>query len=286
VPGSSERKLEKAAGVPADELVLDLEDAVAVDAKEVARAAVAAALTVGALSGHALAVRVNARGTPWFAEDLMMLGGVERRPLSVVIPKVEAATDLAAATELLEEAEAGVAGQPVRLQALIETAAGVARVDEIAASSERLDALVLGYADLATSLGRAHAAARDPGKWIAVQDAILIAARSNDLQAIDGPWLGIAVDDPFLSAARHARDLGFDGKWAIHPAQVEALNELFTPSEKEVTWARDVLAALDGARRAGEGAMALDGEMLDEALAAAAVRVLARAEGVGRPALR
>jgi citrate lyase subunit beta / citryl-CoA lyase len=107
---------------------------------------------------------------------------------------------------------------------------------------------------------------------------VLVAARAHGLQAIDGPYLGIAVDDAFTAAASRARDLGFDGKWAIHPSQVAALNELFTPSDEEITRARAVVEALDRAEReSGQGAVALDGEMLDEAVRVAALRVLARA---------
>jgi citrate lyase subunit beta/citryl-CoA lyase len=160
---------------------------------------------------------------------------------------------------------------------LIETAAGLGRVYEIAGSSERVDALILGYADLAASLGRAQAVAGDPDTWRPAQEAILVAARAHGVQAIDGPYLGIPVDEGFRTAAVRARDLGFDGKWAIHPSQVPALNELFTPSAEEVERARAIIAALDRAEReAGQGAVALDGEMLDEAIRVAALRVLAR----------
>jgi citrate lyase subunit beta/citryl-CoA lyase len=112
---------------------------------------------------------------------------------------------------------------------------------------------------------------------LAVQDAVLIAARANGVRVIDGPWLSTAVDAQFEAAVEHARDLGFDGKWAIHPDQVPVLNDLFTPSAAEVERARAVLAALEQAEREGSGAVAMDGEMLDEAIAAAARRLLARA---------
>jgi citrate lyase subunit beta/citryl-CoA lyase len=179
-------------------------------------------------------------------------------------------------------AGAGSTGAPMRVQALIETAAGVARLDEIAGASERLDTLILGYADLSASLGRAAGAGAELDSWRAIQDAVLVAARTHDVLAIDGPYLGIAVDEGFTAAAVRARDMGFDGKWAIHPAQVAALNELFTPSDEEVSHARAVVAALEEAERAGgAGAVALDGQMLDEAVRVAALRVLARAGALG-----
>lgn len=282
VPGSSPRMLQKAAGIAADEIVFDLEDGVIPAAKEPAREAVLTRL-VDWRSASA-AVRVNAARTPWCHGDLAALAGAAGSLGSIVLPKVESTGDLDFACRLLAGAEVAAGGRdrPLGIQALIETAAGLARVEEIAAAGEgRLQALILGYADLAASLGRSRAAAGDLRRgWLAAQDRVLTAARANGLQAIDGPFLGVAPDEPFLASARHARELGFDGKWAIHPAQVEALNKEFTPDADEAEHARAVLAALaQGETEAGIGAVALDGEMLDEALAAAARRVLARADG-------
>jgi citrate lyase subunit beta / citryl-CoA lyase len=277
VPASSERKLEKAASLGADEIVIDLEDGVAIGAKDEARGAAAA--TLSAWKGATVSVRVNAPRSAWCHLDVAAVAAA-RAADAIVLPKVESAGDVAFAERLLDGAEAA-AGRttPLRVQALIETAAGLARVGEIAAASPRLDALILGYADLAASLGRTAAGARDLDGWRAAQDAVLVAARANGLQAIDGPYLGITVDDAFTAAATRARDLGFDGKWAIHPAQVAALNELFTPSAEEVERARAVVDALERAERdSGQGAVALDGEMLDEAVRVAALRVLARQE--------
>jgi citrate lyase subunit beta/citryl-CoA lyase len=270
--------LAKAPSVGADELVLDLEDAVAAAAKDEARARVVDALASGAFGGATVSVRVNASRTPWCHSDLIALAGAEQAA-AVVVPKVEAPADLMFVDRLLDGAEAAAGRErPLRVQALIETASGVARAPEIAAASPRLDSLILGYADLAVSLGRTRAAAADPGSWRAVQDAVLVAARHCGLQAIDGPYLGTAADAAFRAAATDARDLGFDGKWAIHPSQVAELNAIFTPTDEELERARKVIAALDHAEaHGGHGAVALDGEMLDEALRAAAQRVLARA---------
>ncbi|MBA3748433.1 MAG: CoA ester lyase, partial [Solirubrobacterales bacterium] len=164
----------------------------------------------------------------------------------------------------------------------IETAAGVSRVQEIAGASPRLDGLILGYADLSASLGRAAGAGAELDSWRAIQDQILLAARTHDVVAIDGPYLGVAVDDAFTAAAERARDMGFDGKWAIHPAQVAALNAIFTPTHEEIEHAQAVIDALDEAERSGgAGAVALDGQMLDEAVRVAALRVLARADAAG-----
>jgi citrate lyase subunit beta/citryl-CoA lyase len=282
VPGSSERKLAgAAAGLGADEIVIDLEDAVAAPAKDDARAATVAALA--GWSGGVVSVRVNAARSPWCHLDVAALARPADVPASIVVPKVEGAGDLAFFDRLLDGVEAASGRRrPVRLQALIETAAGLERVSEIAGASQRLDALILGYADLAASLGRAPGAARDLEVWRPAQEAVLVAARAHGLQAIDGPYLGVEVDESFRAAAARARELGFDGKWAIHPAQVAALNELFTPTVEEIQRAEAIVAALERAeRKSGQGAVAVDGQMLDEALRAAALRILARASQRG-----
>ena len=146
---------------------------------------------------------------------------------------------------------------------------------EIASASTRLSALVIGYADLGAALGRA--ADCPPQQWAGVQDLVLAAGRHAGLRVVDGPAFGLRVDDEFRAAVRHARQVGFDGKWVIHPSQIDAVTAEFTPSEIEIAHARAVLRALDDASRDGRGAVALDGKMLDEAIAVAARRTLARA---------
>lgn len=271
--------LAKAPGLPADELVVDLEDAVAASMKDSARERVVAALASVEWADATVSVRVNAPRTPWCGRDIAALAALAQQPAAIVVPKVESAGDLAFVERLLDGAEtASGRARPVRVQALIETAPGLARVQEIAGASSRLDALVLGYADLAVSLGRTAAGAADLDGWRTAQELLLLAARAHGLQAIDGPYLGIEVDAAFGAAVARARELGFDGKWAIHPSQLPALNEAFTPSEEEVTRAREVIAVLARAEReAGAGAVALDGQMLDEAMRLAALRTLARA---------
>jgi citrate lyase subunit beta/citryl-CoA lyase len=276
VPGSSERMLAKAPALDADELILDLEDAVAREAKDDARALVVDVLSDGRFDGRRVGVRVNAPGTPWCHADVLAL--VDAPALSsLVLPKVESAGDLAFIDRLLDGAERA-AGRPapLRIQALIETAAGLAALREIAAASPRLEALILGYADLAGSLGRTVAGGGDLDGWRPAQEAVLTAARANGLQAIDGPFLGVEVDVAFLAWARRAADAGFDGKWAIHPRQLAELNRVFTPSAEELARARAIVRALEQAGE-GRGAVALDGQMLDEALRVAALRTLARA---------
>jgi citrate lyase subunit beta/citryl-CoA lyase len=270
VPGVDERKITKAAGLAVDEIVLDLEDSVPPAGKAEARATVRAALS--GLGAARVAVRVNAVGTPWCHQDIIMCAEGPL-PHTIIVPKVESAHDLAFVDRLLDGAEAAAGrGTRVGVQALIENAQGLARLDEIAAASPRLEALILGYADLAASLGRAQTSS-----WLSIQDRVLVAARANGVQAIDGPYLGVADDEDFRAHVRAARDLGFDGKWVIHPRQIAAVQEAFTPSADEVRRAREVLAALDAAARRGAGAVELNGQMLDEALAVSARRVLDKA---------
>lgn len=280
VPGSAPAKIAKAARLDADEVIVDLEDAVVASAKEMARASVVEALTTLDWAAATVSVRVNAPRTPWCHADLAAVATAPGPVRSIVLPKVESAGDLAFAERLLHGVEAAVEREgrwALRVQALIERAAGVGCVQEIAAASPRLDTLVVGYADLATSLGRTATGAADLASWDPIREAVLLAARANGLQAIDGPWLGLRPDTTFHMAARRARDQGFDGKWAIHPAQLAPLTELFTPSDAEVTRAQAVIDALAAAEHDGVGAVALDGQMLDELLRLAALRLLARA---------
>jgi citrate lyase subunit beta / citryl-CoA lyase len=276
VPAAPAAKLAKGATLAADEVVIDLEDAVVPAVKDEARGAVADALA-GEWVAESVAVRVNAIGSPWCHLDLASLAASSRHALTVVLPKVEHPGDLAFADRLLDGAEAAAGrSTPVRLLALIETAAGLAAAAEIARASERLDGLILGYADLAASLGRTGAQ-----DWRYAQETVLVAARAAGIQAIDGPYLGTRDDDAFRADVTLARTLGFDGKWAIHPAQLDALRDAFTPTDDEIADAREVLAALDRAAAGGAGAVADGDRMLDEALALSARRVLARA-GAGR----
>jgi citrate lyase subunit beta/citryl-CoA lyase len=275
VPAAPASKLAKGATLVADEVVLDLEDAVVPAVKDDARAAVGRALG-GEWAAPSVAVRVNAIGSPWCHLDLAALAASGRAALTAVLPKVEHPHDLAFADRLLEGAEAAAdRRRPVRLLALIETAAGLSAAGEIARASARLDGLILGYADLAASLGRPGGSG--PQDWRFAQDALLVAARAAGIQAIDGPHLGVRDDDAFRAAVAHARSLGFDGKWAIHPAQLEALRDAFTPTDDEVAEARATLEALEEAAAGGSGAVAAGDRMLDEALALSARRVLARA---------
>ncbi len=273
VPGSSEKMLAKAGKLHADEVVIDLEDSVAPGAKAEARELVCRVLAEGRPGPSLVAVRVNALDSPWYGDDVDAL--VERAGPAVdslVVPKVERAEDVLEVGRMLDER-----GASMGIQALVETAAGLLRVGEIATASQRVDTLILGYADLAASLRRANPE-QACERWLYAQEAVLVAARAAGVEAIDGPFLAIADEEGLRRWAEHVRDLGYDGKWAIHPSQLALINQTFTPSDDELDRARDILAALAQAESdAARGAVQLDGKMIDEASRKQAERVVARA---------
>jgi citrate lyase subunit beta / citryl-CoA lyase len=273
VPGSSERMLAKAGSLPADEIVIDLEDSVTAAAKAEARDLVCRVLAEGRLGGGLLAVRVNAIDSAWWRDDVAALADRAGSAVdSLVVPKVERAEDVLEVERALERH-----GASMGIQALVETAVGLMRLSEIATASPRLGSLILGYADLAASLGRADPEAA-PERWLYAQDALLVAARAAGIEAIDGPYLALADEPGLRGWAEHVRDLGYDGKWAIHPSQLATINDTFTPGRDEVQRAKAILAALSRAESAGEGGAAqLDGKMIDEASRKQAEKVVARA---------
>jgi citrate lyase beta subunit/acyl dehydratase len=267
VPGHAVRMHEKALAVRADEVVFDLEDAVAPTAKQEAREAIARTLERSEWMERSVAVRVNAPGSSELAADLELVREVcASRCLTVVVPKVDGPDVLVGIAALL--------GDAVGLQGLVETPEGIEAVAAIAGSTPQLEALILGYADLATALGR-RGAERDIERWLYYQEAVLSAARGAGLRAIDGPFLRLGEPLSLARAARAARELGFDGKWAIHPEQVETLNRAFAATEREVRWARAVTDALAASAGSGDAAVRVDGAMVDEAMRAQAHRLLA-----------
>lgn len=283
VPGSSAKMLDKARGLGTDEIVIDLEDAVAPAAKDEARATVAAALLDGNWEADTVTVRVNATTSEWCEPDILELVGREDSSLDcLVVPKVEGAADLELIDRLAAQAEDTNGVHHVGVQALIETALGLRRVYEIAESGGRLEALIIGFADLAASLGRSEGTDYPGDRWHWVRETVLVAARASGLQAIDGPHLRIEDLDGLREEALRARALGFDGKWALHPTQVDPLNEIFGPSPEELERAKAILAALEaGEQGEGRGAVMLEGEMIDEASRKLAAQVVARGEAAG-----
>lgn len=274
VPAGDARKLAKALVAGADEVVIDLEDAVAYDDKDRARADLSAFDWTSVDPRVALSVRVNAPGSPWCHRDLEAVAAIDAIG-SVVVPKVESRADVGFVERLLTglEGERGRTG-PLAVQALVETAPGVLALGDIVSDVQRLTSVIVGYADLAASLGRSRTA--PTASWAGVRDAIVLHARSAGVAAVDGPFLGVADDEAFRSDVANAAVLGFDAKWVIHPRQVAAVNEAFTPSGAAVDHAERVLAALAAAATEGRGAGVVDGALVDEAMARDARRILGR----------
>jgi citrate lyase subunit beta/citryl-CoA lyase len=250
--------LAKAPSLPADEVIVDLEDAVAAEGKEQARSLAVAALRRGSL-GRTTALRVNGRSTPWWEDDLR--AAAEARPDVVVLPKVESQEDVSAAAELLP---AGTG-----LEAQIETARGLVEAERIAAAGHGLEALVLGPADLAASLG-VPVLTIGAGVSDHALAVVVTAARASGLQALDGPHARLGDDLGLVLSARRALAHGYDGKWVIHPGQIEPVNRIFTPSPAELDRARRLLDAARGAAR-------YEGELVDEASRRLAESLLRRA---------
>jgi citrate lyase subunit beta / citryl-CoA lyase len=292
VPGSSPRFIAKAQGLDADEVFLDLEDAVAPAAKPAARRAVAQALRDGGWGGRVMAVRINDATTAWAYRDVVDVVEQAGPHLdAIVLPKVTGPGHVVWLDLLLGQIEQAI-GYPagaIGIEAQIEDARGLAAVDAIAAASPRLAALVFGPADFMASLGmRSLDIGAQPAGY-AGGDAfhypllrLLVAARAHGLQAIDGPYAAIADTEGLARAATSVAALGFDGKWVLHPGQVGPVNEAFSPSQQDYDRAERILAAY--AHHTGEqqrGAALLDGQMIDEASRKLALVTAARGRAAG-----
>jgi citrate lyase subunit beta/citryl-CoA lyase len=268
MPGSNARALEKARTLPADALILDLEDAVAPEAKAAARARVLDAVRAGGYGPREVIVRVNAPGTPWAAEDL---AAVAHAPVdAVLLPKVESAETVTAALATLGPAPA--------VWCMLETPRGILNAASIAGAGPRVGALVMGTSDLTKDL---HARpTRDRLPLLTSLQICVLAARAAGIAALDGVHLDLDDDAGFAAACRQAADLGFDGKTLIHPRQVAAANEAFAPTAREIDWARRVIAAHALASAAGHGVVVLDGRLVENLHVGDARRVLALAEAI------
>jgi citrate lyase subunit beta/citryl-CoA lyase len=293
VPASSERFLAKARDLPADEVMLDLEDSVAPAVKDTARGLAVAALKAGGWSGRLIAVRINGAITPWAYKDIIAV--VEGAPGvvdSVVLPKVTSPAQVGWLDLLLGQVEqaAGVPAGRTRIEAQIEDAAGLAAAEAIAAASPRLISLVFGPADFMASVGmrsltvggQPEGYAFDAHHYALMR--LLVAARAAGLQAIDGPYARIHDTDGLRAAAAGVAALGYDGKWVLHPAQVDVVNEIFTPSAAEYARAVRILDAYERATSVNAaGAVMLDDEMIDEASRKMALMIAAKGEAAGLP---
>jgi citrate lyase subunit beta / citryl-CoA lyase len=296
VPGSSGRFIGKARGLGCDEVFLDLEDAVAPAAKAAARGNVIEALSSGDWGGKLRAVRVNSVRTPWAYRDVIdVVEGAAANLDAIILPKVTGPGDVTWLDLLLTQLEAAL-GQPagrIGIEAQIEDASGLAAVDAIAAASGRLEALVFGPADFMASLGmRSLEVGAQPAGYRA--DAfhypllrILVAARSQGLMAIDGPHARIGDLAGLGRVAASAAALGYDGKWVVHPSQIDTVNAAFTPAADEYERAELILEACEHYAAAEQrGAAMLDGEMIDEATRKLALAAAVKGRAAALPRTR
>jgi citrate lyase subunit beta/citryl-CoA lyase len=271
MPSSNERALEKAKSIPCDGLILDLEDAVAPDAKPAARAAACAAAASGDYGRRTLTIRVNGLGTEWHDDDLA--AAAQAGPAGIVVPKVNSADEVRGLVAALEKA-----GAPdhTRLWAMVETPEAIFNVRELAAASDRLAVLVMGTNDLVKELYAEHVPGRAP--LLTALSLSVLAARAAGVQVLDGVYNDVKDADGFLAECRQGREMGFDGKTLIHPGQVEGANTAFAPSEQAVADARGLIEAWEAGK--GAGVVTYNGRMVENLHVESARRTLAIDEAV------
>src|SRR5512147_1700440 len=273
MPGSNARALEKAKSIPADALILDLEDAVAPDAKSPARAQVCQAVKDGGYGMRELIVRVNGLATPWGYDDIVQASrcGAD----AILLPKVESADAIRHLEAIMR---ANGAPDEMAIWAMMETPRSVLASEQIAASTPRMQCLVMGTSDLAKELDCAHTRERLP--FITSLGLCLLAARAYGLAILDGVYLDLKDDAGFEFACQQGAEMGFDGKTLIHPNQVAKCNEVFTPRPEDVEWSRKIIAAHSAAAARGEGVAVVDGKLIENLHVESATRLVKMAEAI------
>ena len=269
MPGSNARAMEKARTLPADALILDLEDAVAPDAKDIARRQVSEAVKARGFGKREIVIRINALSTAWGADDLA--SAADAGPDAILVPKVSHARDLA-------DIEARLGNARVALWAMVETPLAILKIGEIAGAGGRLACFVMGTNDLVKEFRGAHTP--DRVNLSAALGLSVAAARAFGLSAIDGVYNDINDSDGFYSICRQGRAFGFDGKTLIHPSQVDACNQVFAPSVEEIESARKIIAAFEKPENKGKGAISLDGRMVELLHAEIARNTVALADAI------
>lgn len=271
MPSSNERALEKAKTIACDGLILDLEDAVAPDAKASAREAAAAAAASGDYGRRTVTIRVNGIGTEWHDDDIVAAS--QAGPAAIVVPKVGSAAEVHGLVDAMEKA-----GAPdhTRLWAMVETPVAILDALAIARSSERLGAFVLGTNDLVKELYAEHVPGRAP--ILPSLHTALLAGRAAGIAVIDGVYNDVKDTDGFLAECEQGRRMGFDGKTLIHPGQVEGANAAFAPSERAVADAEGLIAAFEEGK--GAGVVTYDGRMVEALHVESARRTLAIHEAI------
>lgn len=277
VPASKRKMAEKGPSSGADLFFLDLEDAVAPNEKAAARENVVRAIRELDWQGRPKFYRMNSLETPYWYRDVIEVVEEAGEGLDLIlVPKVERPEDLHALDVLLRSVElnAGLEPGEVKLEAQIETALGLTNIDAIARSTNRLEALVFGPGDYAASVRMPQTSIGTMDEWDEAYPGhrfhyamhrIVVAARAADLRAIDGPVADYRDEEGLRKSCLVARSLGFDGKWCIHPGQVEIVNEVFSPTEREIEWAEKIVSAYEEANAAGSGSISVDGQMIDAA---------------------
>ena len=273
MPGSNVRALEKAKGLGADGLILDLEDAVAPDAKAVAREQVCAAAASGEYGNREIAVRVNGLDTDWGEEDIA--AAAKAGPDAILVPKISNAAMIAKAVELIEKHGAS---DKTKLWAMMETPEALLRADSVAGADPRLTVLVMGTNDIAKELHCASVPGRMP--LMTSLQLCVLAARMHGKVIIDGVYNDIKNDDGFRAECEQGRDLGFDGKTLIHPSQLAPCNEVYSPSDQELERARKIIAAFEEARKEGKAVVTVDGRMIESLHVENAQRIVGMAEAI------
>ncbi len=274
MPAANPRALAKAKGLAADGFIFDLEDAVAPDAKPLARDQAVAAVKGGGYDRRLLIIRANGLDTPWGEADIAAAAAAG--PDAILLPKVETAAAVEAALALIDRHAVGAA--PPALWCMMETPRGILHAEEIAFASPRVACLVMGTSDLTKDLRARHVPGRLP--MLAALSQCLLAARAAGLVILDGVHLDLADEDGFAAACRQGLELGFDGKTLIHPKQIAACNAIFAPSASEVADARRIIAAFEAAEAGGKGVVVVDGRLIENLHVAEAKRVVALAEAI------
>lgn len=273
LPASNLRALDKARSLPADSLIFDLEDAVAPDAKELARDQLRSALQQGGYGRREILIRVNGLETPWGREDLMAAAGAGAH--GVLLPKIDSPAQVKVAEQILFEAGAPA---DLGLWCMMETPLGILRAAEICAASSWLVGLVMGTSDLAKDLHAAHTPMRLP--MLVSLGQCLLAARAFGLAILDGVHLDLEDEAGFIAACQQGVELGFDGKTLIHPKTIDAANRAFAPSESDIAWSRRVIDAHRAALARGEGIVLLDGKLIEHLHVKSAERLVSLADQI------
>jgi citrate lyase subunit beta/citryl-CoA lyase len=256
MPGANTRAMEKGRTLPADGLILDLEDAVAPDAKLTARENVVKALAEGGYGKREILLRINALDTPWGQGDA--IAAAKSKADAILIPKVESAAHVRQVEAIMEQQGAP---SSMTIWCMMETPLGVLHAEEIAQSSKRLAGFVMGTSDLAKDLRCAHTPLRLP--LLPSLGICLLAARAYGLSILDGVYLNLDDDEGFAASCQQGKELGFDGKTLIHPKTVAKTNEVFAPSEADVAWARKIITAHAEAEAQGKGVVLVDGKLIE-----------------------